>query len=198
MTYDAIILAGGASRRMGGGDKTALAVGEVALLDRVLAAVGEASLRIVVGDQRPTAVAVTWAREVPAGGGPVAALAAALPLVGSDTVVLLAGDLPFFDATSVASLLAALGVLRPDDTPPIRDGAVAADDAGKPQWLCGAWRTAALRRLVAAAGPVEGLALRRLFTEASYELVRLSDDGRVGPWFDIDTPDDLARAKEQQ
>lgn len=193
MSYDAIVLAGGTSRRMGGGDKTALAVGNVPLLDRVLAALAGASVRVVVGEPRATSVAVTWTREEPPGGGPVAALAAGLPLVSSDVVVVLAGDLPFLDAASVATLVAGVAGLPTEGA---RDGAVAADESGAAQWLCGAWRTASLRRLVGAAGPVEGLALRRLLAGASYDIIRLSYDGAVGPWFDVDTPDDLVRAKE--
>ncbi|MDQ1726050.1 MAG: hypothetical protein QOK14_95, partial [Frankiaceae bacterium] len=131
MTYDAIVLAGGSSRRMGGGDKTALAVGGTPLLERVLAAVAGAGLRIVVGEARPTTVPVTWAREEPPGGGPVAALAAGLPLVRNDTVVLLAGDLPFLDLRSVEALVAGV---RADVG---ADGVVAVDDGGAPQWLCG-------------------------------------------------------------
>jgi hypothetical protein len=63
--------------------------------------------------------------------------------------------------------------------------------------LCGAWRTESLRRLVGAQ-PVEGFPLRRLFAGASYDIIRLSHDGDVGPWFDCDTPEDLARAEEHR
>ncbi|MDQ1724876.1 MAG: hypothetical protein QOG52_1904 [Frankiaceae bacterium] len=187
MRYDAIVLAGGSSRRMGGGDKTALTVAGVALLDRVLAAVVGAGTRVVVGERRPTLTPVVWAREEPVGGGPAAALAAGLAFVTAPLVVVLAGDLPFVDADTVRALIS--GVRE--------SGAVAVDDAGAPQWLCGAWRTDALRRLVAAS-PVEGLALRRLFTGASYDMISLAGVGGREPWFDCDTPDDLARAKERR
>ncbi|MGW0901366.1 NTP transferase domain-containing protein, partial [Streptomyces goshikiensis] len=42
MTYDAIVLAGGAARRLGGVDKPALPVGARTLLDRVLDACPDA------------------------------------------------------------------------------------------------------------------------------------------------------------
>jgi molybdopterin-guanine dinucleotide biosynthesis protein A len=194
VSFDAVVLAGGASRRMGGGDKTRLAVGGLTLLDRVLTAVADARVRIVVGDERSTAVPVHWTREEPAGGGPVAALAAGMRLVTAGVTVLLAADLPLIDSTTVRALVSAIARDGSADgsTAGHRDGTVLGDDTGQPQWLCGAWRTASLRRLLAARPDVEGLALRRLFADAAYAII--SVDGR--PWFDCDTPDDLARAKE--
>ncbi|MFF2775034.1 DUF6457 domain-containing protein [Streptomyces sp. NPDC058052] len=72
--YDAVVLAGGAARRLGGVDKPAVRVGGRALLDRVLAACAGARLTVVVGDPRPTVRPVRWTREQRAGTGPVAAL----------------------------------------------------------------------------------------------------------------------------
>ncbi|MFI1091674.1 molybdenum cofactor guanylyltransferase [Streptomyces sp. NPDC020917] len=77
-SYDALVLAGGAARRLGGTDKPALAVGGLMLLDRVLAACADARTTVVVGPRRPTARPVRWTREEPAGGGPLPALAAGL------------------------------------------------------------------------------------------------------------------------
>jgi molybdopterin-guanine dinucleotide biosynthesis protein A len=77
-SYDALVLAGGAARRLGGTDKPALAVGGRMLLDRVLAACAAARTTVVVGPRRPTARPVLWTREEPAGGGPLPALAAGL------------------------------------------------------------------------------------------------------------------------
>lgn len=74
--YDVIVLAGGAAKRLGGADKPAVRVGGRALLDRVLAACSGAGATVVVGGRRPTSRPVTWTREVPQGGGPLAALGA--------------------------------------------------------------------------------------------------------------------------
>jgi len=70
--FDAIVLAGGASRRMGGGDKTALEVGGVPLLDRALEAVRAASTVVVVGPSRTvlTPLHVRWTREDRSARGP--------------------------------------------------------------------------------------------------------------------------------
>ncbi|MFB7936855.1 DUF6457 domain-containing protein [Streptomyces sp. NPDC056049] len=81
--YDAVVLAGGAARRLGGVDKPGLRVGGRALLDRVLAACAGARLTVVVGDPRPTVRPVRWTRERPAGTGPVAALAAGAAALGT-------------------------------------------------------------------------------------------------------------------
>ena len=78
----AIVLAGGRASRFGGGDKPGAVVGGVPMVARVLDAVGSCSPRILVGPVRDGVPGgVRQVREEPAGGGPVAALAAALPLV---------------------------------------------------------------------------------------------------------------------
>ena len=181
-TFDAVVLAGGGSRRMGGTDKTALPVGGASLLDRALLAVAGARQTVVVGAERPTATSVRWTREQPPGGGPAAGLACGLQLVASPLVVVLAGDLPFVTFESVTRLLAAA---RPA-------GAVMVDDAGRPQWLLSCWPTELLRG--ALPGDQEGRSLReqlRPLTPA-----RLEPAGGRPEWFDCDEPADLVAAKE--
>jgi molybdopterin-guanine dinucleotide biosynthesis protein A len=183
-TYDALVLAGGSARRLGGVDKPGLLVGESTLLDRVLAAVAEADRVVVVGPERPTPRPVLWVREEPVGGGPVAALAAGLDLVAAPTVVVLAGDLPFVTADTVAMLLAVVG----------DDGALVVDAEGRDQLLLGAWRTASLRRAL----PAEPAGARLGAVLAQLQPARVSlptPVGRPGPWFDCDTEDDLAIAR---
>jgi molybdopterin-guanine dinucleotide biosynthesis protein A len=182
-TYDAVVLAGGRSRRMSVADKTRLMVGGVPLLDRVLAACDGASARIVVGEQRPTVAPVTWTRESPPGGGPVAALAAALPMVTAPVVVLLAGDLPLVDAATVTSVVAAAGGAF--------SGAVLVDDDGREQWLCSGWRAEALRGCDLRADGSMRAALGGL------RFARVSAlTAGVPSWLDCDTPDDLRQAEE--
>jgi len=93
-----VILAGGAGRRLGGAAKPTLAVAGHAMLTRVLDAVAGAAERVVVGppelaDALPPGVRLT--REEPAGGGPVAALAAGL-------AALVAGSTASADAVALA------------------------------------------------------------------------------------------------
>ncbi|MDF3300995.1 NTP transferase domain-containing protein [Streptomyces tropicalis] len=141
--YDAVVLAGGAARRLGGADKPAVRVGGRPLLDRVLGACAGARLTVVVAEPRPTPRPVRWAREEPAGGGPLAALDAGLHQVTAEAVVVLSADLPFLDAATVRRLLAALDSGR-------ADGAVLTDADGRDQPLVAAYRTRALRRELAA------------------------------------------------
>ena len=70
--YDAVVLAGGGARRLGGTDKPGVRVGGRALLDRVLTACAHARTTVVVADPRPTPRPVLWTREEPPGAGPLA------------------------------------------------------------------------------------------------------------------------------
>lgn len=92
---------------MGGVDKAMLAVGGVPLLERVLdAARPVCDSLVVVGPPRP--VDVRFVQEAEPGGGPVPAVQAALEaLPASDTVLLLAADLPFLRTDHLRALLAA-------------------------------------------------------------------------------------------
>ncbi|MFG2121869.1 NTP transferase domain-containing protein [Streptomyces sp. NPDC048710] len=185
--YDAVVLAGGAARRLGGADKPGLRVGGRALLDRVLAACAGAATTVVVAAPRPTARPVRWAREEPAGAGPVAALEAGLRLSTAEHAVVLSADLPFLEAATLERLLTALR-----DTG--ADGALLTDADGRDQPLVAAYRTAALRRelsaLAAGHDGLTGLPLRRL--TGALDLTRVPDPLAS---FDCDTWDDIADAR---
>lgn len=182
--YDAVVLAGGGARRLGGTDKPALEVGGRSLLDRVLTAV-EAALRVVVvGPPRPVLREVLWAREDPPGGGPAAALGAGLQLVQADVVAVLAADLPFLTPAVVDRLRAEIGD---------GDGALLLDDTGREQWLISVWRTSALRAAIT--DDLHGARLVALL--GGLRAVRLSlPPGPAAPWTDCDTQDDLRRARD--
>ncbi|MER7730996.1 NTP transferase domain-containing protein [Streptomyces erythrochromogenes] len=188
MSYDAIVLAGGAARRLGGADKPALSVGGRALLDRVLDACPDARNTVVVGGRRPTARPVGWTREDPPGGGPVAALDAGLRGTTAELVLVLSADLPFLDRDTVRALLAA-----PDAHG--TDGAMLRDPDGRDQPLVAAYRAEPLRREIALLatehGGLGGLPLRALTAELELTAVT----ARPLASFDCDTWDDLAAAR---
>ncbi|MEV0722179.1 NTP transferase domain-containing protein [Micromonospora purpureochromogenes] len=205
--YAAVVLAGGAARRMGGRDKPALPVGGMPMRERVLAAVADAAPRILVGpaDAVPGDVLVT--RERPPGGGPVAATAAGLALLPPDTttVALLAADLPLLTREAVGVLLRALHP-EPDGAPPRGhvddgpDGVCFLDDRSRRQPLCGVWQAAALRdalaRLVGRRGGTpDGASMRELLAELRVRDLPWSGSGPP-PWFDCDTDSDVRRAEE--
>jgi molybdopterin-guanine dinucleotide biosynthesis protein A len=185
--FDAVVLAGGAARRLGGADKPALRVGGRALLDRVLAACTGAATTVVVAGRRPTVRPVVWAREEPPGAGPLAALDAGLRRTTAESVVVLSGDLPFLGRETVRRLLT---TLRERDA----EGAVLTDRDGRDQPLVAAYRSEPLRRelalLAAEHGSLSGLPLRLLTTEL--ELTRISDPVAS---FDCDTWEDVAAAR---
>ncbi|MEU5685361.1 molybdenum cofactor guanylyltransferase [Streptomyces venezuelae] len=201
--YDAVVLAGGGAARLGGADKPGVRVGGRALIDRVLAACSGAGTTVVVAAPRPTARPVVWAREEPAGGGPLAALDAGLARTSAERVVVLSADLPFLGEQTVRRLLAELAVSG-------ADGAVLTDPDGRDQPLVAAYRRDALLREIAVLGArdghghshdpdpdhgpggggLTGLPLRRL--TARLALTRVADPLAA---FDCDTWDDIASAR---
>lgn len=184
--YAAVVLAGGRASRLGGVPKPALAIGGRTLLDRVLDAVPDAAPRIVVGPEPGVPDGVLVTREEPAGGGPVAAVAAGLALVPRRLgwAAVLAVDLPFLTPDVVTALRrAAAG----------RDGAVLVDNAGRDQYLAGVWRVASLAGALAEIGGPSGASMRRLV--AGLDPARMTHTADPPPWFDCDDPDDVHRAR---
>ncbi|WP_308289511.1 NTP transferase domain-containing protein [Streptomyces asiaticus] len=183
--YDAVILAGGAARRLGGVDKPALRVGGRALLDRVLDACRGAGRTVVVGPRRPTARPVRWAREEPPGGGPVAAVDAGVRQTTAPVVLVLSADLPFLTHETVETLLTGLQGA---------EGAVLIDPDGREQPLVAAYRAEPLRREIALLatehGGLGGLPLRLLVSELA--LARLRHPTAS---FDCDTWEDITTAR---
>lgn len=176
MDFDAIILAGGGGRRLGGLDKAGIVVGGRTLLERALEAAEDAQNIIVVGPRRSLSRGVTWTREDPPGGGPVAAIAAGLEQISGDVAVVLAVDHPFVDAATIARLLHSL-----DD----HDGAVIVDTEGRPA-LVGAYRVEAVRSKLVALGEAFGASIEQLCSGMS--LVRVMDRRAA---IDVDTTQDL-------
>ncbi|MEU8150553.1 DUF6457 domain-containing protein [Nonomuraea sp. NPDC048901] len=196
--YDAVILAGGQARRLGGVDKPGLSVGARAMIESVVLAAAGARRVIVVGPERPLP-GVFFAREDPPGGGPVPALRAGLREVTAPRVVLLAGDLPYLRAGHVAELLRAsaraagtsgegAAAVSGLDVGSVGGGVVALDDGGREQWLLSLWPAETLRR---ALDGYTGRSLKGLLGPLIRARVALS--GRA--WFDCDTMDDLEEAR---
>ncbi|MFH8257983.1 DUF6457 domain-containing protein [Streptomyces roseolus] len=211
--FDAVVLAGGAARRLGGADKPGVRVGGRTLLDRVLAACSGARRTVVVGAPRPTARPVGWTREEPIGTGPVAALAAGVAALGATgsgvpgagvaalgatgsgdpgTLLVLSADLPFLGEGTVLRLLAAL------DAGPGAEGALLVDGEGREQPLVAVYRATALRReldgLRQARGELDHLPLRALV--GGLRLVRVPVGAEEpAASFDCDTWEDIATAR---
>lgn len=194
--FGAVVLSGGAGRRMGGPTKPLRPVGGRPMRDRVLDAVADAYPRVVVGPVDPglpSDVRVT--REQPPGGGPVAAVAAGLARLdpGTSTVALLAADLPLLTGADLHPLRDRLAAH------PAVDGVCYLDRDGRRQTLCGVWRVASLRaaldRIAGRRGDLAGAALRELLADLVVAEVGWAGDG-LPPWYDCDTGDDVRRVEE--
>jgi molybdopterin-guanine dinucleotide biosynthesis protein A len=181
--YDAIILAGGRARRVGGIDKALIEIRGRTLLDTAIAAAGAARSIVVVGPERPGFESVVWAREAPPGSGPVHALSAGLAVGSAPLVTVLAADLPFVTADAVQRLAAGVGKA---------DGAVAVDGSGRDQYLLAVYRRdallASLNVLPSSIGASLGEAVDTL------RLVRIRDDSATT---DCDTWDDVTAARRR-
>lgn len=162
--YDAIIVAGGTSHRLGGVDKAELRWRGASLLDHAISAVPDARIVVIVAPQRPVTCTRTihWTMEAPPGGGPAAGLAAGLhviedeaprPITESETVLVLAVDVPNA-AAAVPLLRVAAG------THPGADAVTALSD-GRRQPLLAAYRRQSLLTAFAE-GSVHGISMRAI------------------------------------
>ena len=198
MRVAVVVLAGGAARRWGGRDKTAVLLAGRPVLEhavRGLVAGAGATLAdaVVAGPAEHPARAglpgVRWVREEPPGGGPVAGLAAAVAVLGTDAglVMVGAGDAPF-GGSAVPRLLAA--VHEDPDAALALDGAIGTDPGGRDQPLLAVYRLESLRATLAATEP-SGARLRDLVD--GLRLARVPVDARES--LDLDTPGDAETAR---
>lgn len=198
-TVAAVILAGGASSRLGGTDKTRLPIAGATALERVLR-VAPHGRRIVVGpggEDGGDLAARHGARfvlEDPPRSGPLAALARGVAEFseGADeaTVLVLGGDMPMLRLETLEAL-----ATRSARTSLVT--ALQAED-GHLQFLGAAWPLGRLRRALAAVehpgGGWADLSLRRLYAQLGEdELITVPATGAEGA--DIDTPDALAEVR---
>jgi molybdopterin-guanine dinucleotide biosynthesis protein A len=190
--YDAIVLAGGGGRRLGGVDKAEIRVGETTLLTRALDAVQEASRRVVVGPPRSLPFGVVRVQEDPPGGGPVAGLAAGLGEVREALVVVLACDMPFVDIELVTRLVTLARPLGSATQHPSTDGALVVDEQGRRQPLAAVYRTTSLRTAVSGLGTTSGAAMRQL--TAGLSLIEMTTAPHTA--LDCDTWEGVARSRQ--
>jgi molybdopterin-guanine dinucleotide biosynthesis protein A len=156
--YDLVVLAGGRASRMGGVDKLTVPVDGRSSLDRLLTAAPDLARVVAVGPARRTVRPVIWCREDPAGGGPLAAAAAALRWTSAGTVLVAAGDMPRL-GEAFDRLAAALHA-RPD-----AEVAALCDTGGVRQPLAAIYRRTALARRLESIGAPAGKPARLLLSE---------------------------------
>ena len=192
-----LVLAGGLARRMGGGDKARIRIGGATILQRVLACIGPQCAAVVInanGD--PARFADTGlpvvADSVPDFAGPLAGILAGLDFAaahaqGCEWLLSVPGDCPFLPKDLVARL---------------HDARVAAGlplaCARSGQWrhpVVGLWPVN-LREDLRHALVDERLHKIELWTARYGVAVADWPAEPVDPFFNINTPEDAARAEE--
>ena len=172
-----VALAGGGSRRFGS-DKLAATIRGTTVLDHLLSGLPEEWPVVVVGEPRTTARPVEWTIEDPAGGGPLAGVAAGLARVTTALVAVVAGDMPF----AAPAVVGLVEVLR--SAPPEVGGAVGTDEHDHANPLLAAYRVDVLRDAVP--HPAHGRAAKTLLAVPHVEVRVTGVAAR-----DVDTPADL-------
>jgi molybdopterin-guanine dinucleotide biosynthesis protein A len=179
--WAAVVLSGGGATRLDGADKAALEHDGRTLLQHALDALADASEVVVVGPVVATSRPVTFTRESPPGGGPLAGVSAGVAALTRrpDLVVVLAVDMPHVTTDTIARLVRAAA---DDDV----EGAWLVDDTGRRQ-LAGAVRPA----LVPAPGEADGVPMRVLVQrDRTVDVVPLGHEAD-----DVDTWADVARLR---
>lgn len=191
----AIVLAGGLSRRMGGGNKALQLLAGETLLTRVIARLRPQCAALAINANGDTEMFEDYGLPVVADGfagfaGPLAGVLAGMEWAaaeGADSVVSVSVDTPFIPADLVYRLRDAVG----------RSGlaiAASTDELGRlrDHPTCGLWPVALQADLRAALE--SGLHRIGQFA-AAYDPGRAVFDSRpVDPFMNLNTPEDLARA----
>lgn len=187
MEFDAVILAGGRARRLGGVSKAHLVQGGRTLLQLALAAAGDANRVVVVGDggvdPSPSYVRV---REFPEFSGPVAAVAAGLGQLAPghrELTLVLACDIP-----GAAAAVAALRERADSLHLCLADGIIAVDSEDRNQYLLALYVTTSLARRLSSLSP-QNSAMKDLVHGLELHRVRVP----VGSADDVDTWHDAER-----
>lgn len=191
-----VILAGGRSQRMGGGDKGLLRLGGMRLLDRVEARlapqVAEIALNANGDPSRFDTPLPVIADTIDGFAGPLAGVLAGLDWAaagGHDHIVTAAADTPFFPADLVPQLLLA------GEHAPIALAATPDPDRGMNRHpTFGLWPVALREDLRAAL--IGGV--RKVLAWVEPHGVAYAQFGAhpFDPFFNVNTPDDMQRAEE--
>jgi molybdenum cofactor guanylyltransferase len=195
-----IILAGGQSRRMGGGDKSLLPLGGGCVLDQVMSRFGPQIDRLALsanGDPaRFSRFGLPVLADTVAGfAGPLAGILTGLEWAAANSackaIVTAAGDTPFLPLDLVERLAAATDQ---------RSGSIAvACSAGKRHPTFALWPTDcrnALRHFLVDEDirRVSAFIDRHDFVEVDFPMLAAGGH-EIDPFFNINTPDDLADAE---
>jgi molybdenum cofactor guanylyltransferase len=190
--FSAAILAGGQARRLGGRDKSALAVGTATILDRQISVLRAITphIQIVGGDRlRGQGCGVPVVADRMAGAGALGGLYTALVEAECDQVLVIACDMPYLTPPFLSYLAAAGAGVE----------AAVPDDGERLHPLCASYARGVAgrierrlargeRRVIDALADME---IRRLGAD---ELAPFDPEGRL--LLNVNTPADYERARE--
>jgi molybdenum cofactor guanylyltransferase len=192
-----LILAGGLARRMGGGDKMRIRIGGVSILERVIGRLGaQCSPIIINANGDPARFADTGlivvADSVPDFAGPLAGILAGLDWAAANApdcelIASVPGDCPFLPRDLL---------IRLNETRRAAGKTLACARSG--EWrhpVVGLWPVS-LREDLRQALVHEGLRKIELWTERHGVAIADWSDAPVDPFFNVNTPEDAARAEE--
>lgn len=194
----ALILAGGRSIRMGGGDKALLALAGVPMLQRVIDGLRPQVDGIMLNANGDAGRFASFGLPVipdmsPDLAGPLAGLLTGLSWVRANrpdvrVMATVASDTPFFPSDLVERLLSKMPDLRP----------AIAGSAGRRHPAFGLWPIAIIGELEAALADGERKMLRWVDQQQAVTVefapVRIGS-AEVDPFFNVNTPEDLAIAE---
>lgn len=192
-----LVLAGGQSRRMGGGDKFLLPLGGLRLVDRVAARlapqVGALAISANCDPALLSDTGLAVLADAPPSRGPLSGLLAGMKwaagaLPGCTHVATAAADTPFFPADLVARLMeAGAGI----------GSATLAVSAGRVHPVFGLWPVAGRRYLEEFLAGSESWRMIDFAGRVGWREVDFPFPGDRDPFFNVNTPDDFAAAQRR-
>lgn len=181
-----IVLSGGTSSRFGA-DKSQAILGHQQLIHHILTGIPKEFEIIIVGaDPLFTPASYRCVQENPAGGGPVAGIAAALELCESEIVGVLPTDMPF----AGAHMIHLLSAMTSHD-----DAIMFVDSKGFKQPLAALYRRESLENALSKIGNPHGASMRTLISFLNIHEIHMSPEIEKA-MIDVDTPHDLVVAME--
>lgn len=190
-----LVLAGGQSRRMGGGDKFLLDLGGQTLLERAIGCLSPQVDELAVSANCDPSLLTGYSGPVlpdapPAGRGPLAGILAGLDWAADQTrtshLVTAASDTPFFPADLVARLLHAAR----DD----HDLIVLASSGGQTHPVFGLWPVQLRHSLREWLARGRNLKVTDFVESRRWTLCEYAIEAGADPFFNVNTPDDIITA----
>ncbi|MBX2857704.1 MAG: molybdenum cofactor guanylyltransferase [Cellvibrionaceae bacterium] len=191
------VIAGGASRRLGGIDKCLLPLGDKSLLEHILGVLSAGNTTVLINTNRNLAhfqalqLPIISDTEVDH-SGPIAGIIACLSWLRANCpevqwLLTSGGDTPFLPANYVARFISA--------TAKFNAGVVYAEYRSRYHYLNSAWHVSSLQPLLQLKA-LGKLSLKEALSRFEHRRIDFSDQVQ-DPFFNINTPEDYKLAKQK-